>query len=114
MAENWKEHQQRLAQSGNRVPDSFYAAAAAEQPTTEKKSGDGGSAVMGKARTADDAPPTADPAEVGADMEALRTVDPDTGLTIPDSVRRQAAGEEPDTRSRKSKAGPKENKSDDK
>jgi hypothetical protein len=45
MSEDYKAHQQELAQSGYRIPDSFYAdVSQASQQSAEQESGDGGRA----------------------------------------------------------------------
>jgi len=88
MADKYKKHQEELAASGYRLPDSFYVASADPGESAEEKAGDGGQ----KAANAKQESEHGYDGELveAEDVDAGRTVDPETGLTIPDAAEDQA------------------------
>jgi len=91
MPQDKKQHQQELAASGYRLPDTLYVAPpGADLQSAEETSGDGGKAAGELESDIGYQGALATPEEVRLDAEKLRTVDPKTGRTIPGEVERQA------------------------
>jgi hypothetical protein len=107
MAEKENKHQKELAQSGYRLPDTYYVEIESPGESAEKESGDGGAAAGGESQKSEHGytGPLKSRDEHLEELEDARTVDPETGQTIPTEAEEQAA-----KATRKRKAGPSENK----
>jgi hypothetical protein len=105
MSKDRTAHQKELAQSGYVLPDNFYHEPITVQPSAEKESGDGGVAASGAKQKSEhgydgDLQPLA---EAHEELDAQRTVDPETGQTIAGAGEKEGAKPSENKAARKGK-----------